>query len=105
MYPNPIGLHSSGKHQLLPTPTQAAALGAQGYRLQRQPSTPTHLPQVVAHKVGVLGEIDCLQGQPPQALPPVHSLQSVDLEQGRMERRRVEASGCGGKQAEAMPSV
>jgi hypothetical protein len=42
--------------------------------VQREAQAALILPQVVAHEVGVLGQVDRLQGKPPQALPPINRL-------------------------------
>ena len=43
--------------------------------VQREAEAALILPQVVAHEVGVLCQVDGLQREAPQALPPVNGLQ------------------------------
>ena len=41
-------------------------------RVDRQAQPALVAPQVVSHEVGILAQVDGLQGQPPQPLPPAH---------------------------------
>ena len=49
--------------------------------VQRQAQAALVLPQVVAHEIRILRQIDGLQGQPPQPLSPVDGL---EVQSGRM---------------------
>ena len=49
--------------------------------VQRQAQAALVLPQVVAHEIRILRQIDGLQGKPPQPLPPVDGLR---VQSGRM---------------------
>ena len=61
--------------------------------VQREAQAALVLPQVVAHEVRVLAQVDRLQCQPPQPLAPVHSLPSGGAERERGKRRRAVRAG------------